>query len=195
MRRLIRIVVVAALAGAALLAVPAAALAASGSVSAGVCVKASAYPPESGPTLMVSTTTPYQGQTISTSGTGFCPDETVTLTIGATVMATTHTDGGGTFDPPIHITQDPGRYRLVATGKLGDRASVGLQVRSGSAVAPVSVHRPAANGHALAGAGSGTGGLAFTGTDVAMLVALAAILLGGGGYLAYAGRRRRLLRR
>lgn len=207
MRRMIRVLAVAALAlggvaGAAVVMAPAVAAPSAGSV----CSPGQPYPPSAGVMLMVSTTTPYQGQSIEVSGSGYCANETVTLSMGGQRLGTAHADAKGSFDPKVRITEDPGRYRLTGAGQDGDHASVAMTVRPGSGVEPISVHRPgangpgsnghapAANGAVPAAAGAGTGGLAFTGIDVALLIAIAVALLGAGSYLVYAGRRRRLTR-
>ena len=94
----------------------------------------------------------------------------------------------GAFDLSVKIDVDPGTYQLVGAGAKGDSASATLTVRSSSGVEPVSTQRaPAGNGAAPQGGG---GGLAFTGVDIALLVGIAVLLLGCGGYLLRAGRRR-----
>jgi LPXTG-motif cell wall-anchored protein len=60
-------------------------------------------------------------------------------------------------------------------------------------VDPIAVG-PAGGSGSGGGGASGTGGLAFTGTQNALLIALAAALLGGGIGLMYVGRRRSLRR-
>lgn len=204
MRRMIRVLAVAALAvaGAVVVMAPAVAAPSAGSV----CSPGQPYPPSAGVMLRVSTTTPYQGQSIEVSGSGYCANETVTLRMGGQRLGTVHADAKGSFDPKVRITEDPGRYRLTGAGQDGDHASVAMTVRPGSGVEPISVHRPgangpgsnghapAANGAVPAAAGAGTGGLAFTGIDLALLIAIAVALLGAGSYLVYAGRRRRLTR-
>lgn len=198
MRRLIRFVAVPALLLAGLLAVPAAAGAAPGARAAApaaapqeICPGAVAYPMSPGATIMSSTTTPYVGQTITASGVNYCPDEDVDITIGGKHVATTHTDGNGAFDSEVVVPAPTGQRVLAGVGASGlsaDRDSLMLTIRAGAGVEPVAVG-PAGGS---SGGGSGTGGLAFTGTEIALLIALAAALLAGGIGLMYAGRRRSL---
>lgn len=189
MRRLMRFLAISvSLALSLVTAVTAATAAHAATVKVGACASVSAYPPTSGPTLMVSTTTPYQGQRIEVGGADYCPDEDVTLTLGGTTVATVHTSAHGSFDTTITITADPGTYQLTGTGADGDSASVTLTVRSASGVAPVSTQANPSG--AAAGSSSGGGGLAFTGLDVIALVAIALLLVGAGIYLTRAGRRR-----
>jgi hypothetical protein len=198
MRRLIRFVAVPALLLAGLLAGPAAAGAAPGvravapaAAPQEICPGAVAYPMSPGATIMSSTTTPYVGQTIKVSGVNYCPDEDVDITIGGKHVATTHTDGNGAFDPEVVVPAPTGQRVLAGVGASGlsaDRDSLMLTVRAGAGVEPIAVG-PAGGS---SGGGSGTGGLAFTGTEIALLIALAAALLGGGIGLMYAGRRRSL---
>ena len=191
MRRLIRLLALpAVLVAASALGVSAAAAAPHGAaVAVNVCATASTYPPSTGPALAVSTTNPYRGQMIDVTGSGYCPDESVSLTLAGKVVGSAHTDGAGAFDPSVKIDVDPGTYQLVGTGAKGDSASATLTVRSSSGVEPVSTQRaPAGNG--AAPQGNGGGGLAFTGIDIALIVGIAVLRLGGGGYLLHAGRRR-----
>jgi hypothetical protein len=208
MRRMMRVLVAVgavaalALAGAAVIVAPAVAAPSAGSV----CSPGQPYPPSAGVMLRVSTDTPYQGQSIEVSGSGYCANETVTLMMSAQRLGTAHASAKGSFEVKERITENPGRYRLTGTGQDGDHASVAMTVRPGSGVEPISAHRPganapganghapAANGAVPAAGGPGAGGLAFTGVDVALLIAIAVVPLGAGSYLVYAGRRRRLTR-
>jgi hypothetical protein len=80
-----------------------------------------------------------------------------------------------------------------ASGLSADRDSLMLTIRAGAGVEAVAVGPAGGSGTGAGSAGgSGTGGLAFTGTEIALLIALAAALLGGGIGLVYAGRRRSL---
>jgi hypothetical protein len=206
MRRLIRFVAVPALLLAGLLAVPAAAGATPGVRASApgvraaapqqICPGAVAYPMSPGATIMSSTTTPYVGQTIKVSGVNYCPDEDVDITIGGKHVATTHTDGNGAFEPQVVVPAPTGQRVLAGVGASGlsaDRDSLMLTIRAGAGVEAVAVGPTGGSGNGAGSAGgSGTGGLAFTGTEIALLIALAAALLGGGIGLMYAGRRRSL---
>lgn len=192
MRRLIRVfAVLGLLLGTVVsLAAPAVAASVSGGAQVGVtvCVSASKYPPSSGATLQVSTTTPYRGERIEVAGSDYCPNEKVKLTLAGRIVGAARTNSSGSFDPEITVDVAPGTYRLTGTGAQGDSASVTLTVRQGAGIAGVATSRAPSGGGAAAGQGSG--GLAFTGVDIAMLLAAAVVLIGGGGYLAHAGRRR-----
>ncbi len=179
-----RVVVAALLVGAAL-AVPASAAAGplAGSAPA-TCPKPKPYPPPPSATVQSSTTTPRVGQTIEASGIGYCPDEDVTITISGKQVGTAHTNAGGSFDPPVVVPGRAGQKQLCGIGASGlstDRDCLTLTV-SGAAANDAS---------ASAAAGGGGGGTAFTGTEAALLLALAVLLLAGGVAFATAGRHRR----
>jgi len=193
MRRLIRIIVVSALlltsltiaARAASAATPGGFLAASSTCSGG-----SGYPVKAGATLAVSTTTPYSGQTIDVSGSNFQPGENVTLKLNGKAVATVKADNSGSFSTSLKITSAPGKFQLTATGAVCGVAGLLLSIRAGSGVLPVTSTKSPAAGAGGAATGQGGGGLAFTGVDTALLLAVAVALIAGGGYLAHAGRRR-----
>lgn len=139
------------------------------------------YPPVPHATILVSTTTPLLNATVEVSGTAFCADETVTLTLQGTVVGTAHTDAAGNFDPPVKITKSGSSLQLCgvgASGLAGDRDCVTLNTNASSA-------------SGTSGTSAGGGGTALTGTDIALLCLLAAVLLAGGGAAVVAGRRRR----
>lgn len=145
-----------------------------------VCPGATTYPPSPGATVMSSTTTPFIGQTIEVSGKGYCPDEDVALFIGSTRVGTAHTDANGSFDPPAKVPGPVGQATLLGRGASGlslDRDTLVLTIRAASSSTP--------------GSPSGEPGLALTGTELTGLIVLAALLLGGGGVMLYAGRRKR----
>jgi hypothetical protein len=162
------------------LTAPAAAAAGGAHALTGAC-NGTAYPPAPHAMIMASTTTPAVGETIEASGTAYCPDEDVRITLDGKFVTTAHTDVTGSFDPPVTITRT-GDLRLCGTGASGladDRDCLMLSVRAGGAASSVPPHRP--NG----------GGTAFTGVDVLLLGVLAAVLLGVGWAFAAAGRRKR----
>ncbi|MDT4919035.1 MAG: hypothetical protein QOI15_1928 [Pseudonocardiales bacterium] len=161
------------------LAVPAAASASGLASTAGTC-DVSAYPPAPHATIMASTTTPFVGETIEASGTVYCPDEDVRITLAGAFVTTTHTDQAGDFDPPVKVTQ-VGKLRLCGIGASGlpnDRDCLMLTVRA---------HDQGGGGH------NPGGGTSFTGVDVLLLVLLAVVLLAAGWALVAAGRRKRLI--
>ena len=150
------------------------------------CGGSSGYPPQTGTSVSVSTTKPYQGETIEVSGSGFNPGDTVTIYLGSTVAAHATVGSDGTFQVSLKVTGKPGTVVVKAVGSTCGSGSASLIVQAGSSVLPASTHR---NPGGTTPSGGG-GGLASTGTDIALLVAIAVVLLGGGGYLLRAARRR-----
>jgi len=158
-------------------AVPAAASASGLTSAAGAC-NDSAYPPSPHATIMASTTTPSVGETIEASGTAYCPDEDVRITLAGKYVTTTHTDLAGDFDPPVTVHQT-GKLRLCGIGASGlpnDRDCLILTVKA---------HNTGPGDHHPGG------GTSFTGTDILLIVLAAAVLLGAGVALLMAGRRKR----
>jgi hypothetical protein len=191
MRRLIRVIVVSALVLTSLtISMRAASATTSGGFMAATstCGSGTGYPVKAGATLAVSTTTPYSGQTIDVSGTNFQPGEKVTLKLNGKTVDTVTADGKGSFSTSFKVTSAPGKFELTATGAVCGVAGLLLAIRGGSGVGGVTATQSPGSGGAATGQGGG--GLAFTGVDVALLLAVALALIGGGGYLAHAGRRR-----
>ena len=139
------------------------------------------YPASPGATVSVSTTTPRVGARIEVSGTGYCANEDVTITIAGKKVGTAHTDASGNFDPSVRVPGPPGTKTLTGAGASGlsdDSDSLTLDVQDGSA--------------AGTGTGSNSGsGTAETGVQIAAIVAVAALLIGVGVAFASAGRRRK----
>ncbi len=156
------------------------------------CTGPSGYPVKAGATISVSTTNPYHGQTIVVTGSNFRAGEVVTIYLGATQAAQTHADSKGGFRISLRVTSAAGKVQLRAVGAVCGSAALSLLVRSASGVEPTSAQNtpPGAGSGA---AGNSAGGLAFTGLDIAALIALAIALLAGGLYLTRAGRRRHSL--
>jgi hypothetical protein len=179
MRRLFSALVVACLAAVALVAAPAVASAASGGLHAiAPTCPAANYPPTPNATVMSSTTTPFIGQKLEVSGSAYCPDEDVRLTIGGTFVGTAHTDATGAFDPSAIVPGPVGQKQLCGVGASGlanDRDCLPLTISAGHGTDAVTTG----------------GGLAMTGTQIAGLVVLAVALVAGGAFLAAAGRRRK----
>lgn len=136
------------------------------------------YPPTVPASLQVSTTTPFQGQTIKVSGSNFGPSEPVRLTIGGLVVGVVNSDATGSFDPPV----------VVPSSLLGPQPVVGVGQTSGLTASLMLTVR------AVPAAASSTGGsgLAFTGAQIGAALALAVILLATGAAFAVSGRRRRV---
>jgi hypothetical protein len=173
----------------ALLAVAAvsAFLAAPAAVAAPVAHLAN-YPPTVCSTLSVSTTNPLPGATITVSGTNFTPDAGVRIELHTTiyVLKTVTADASGSFSTEVTLPAGvTGTHQIVAaTGAIrgancpGDPfVTIHIQTRGleGSTAA-----NPGGNGH----------GTAFTGVDILLLVAVAALLVGAGYAFNRGGRRR-----
>jgi hypothetical protein len=197
MRRLIRVIVVSALLLTSLtFATRAASAAPSGGVFAAsaTCTGGTGYPVKAGATLSVSTTTPYSGQTIDVSGSNFQPGENVTLKLDGKTVATVIADSNGSFSTSFKVTAAPGKFELTATGSVCGVTGLLLAIRAGAGVGGVSATQSPGAGAAGAGATGQGGGLAFTGLDVALMLLVAVALLGGGGVMLRAGRRRHAAR-
>jgi hypothetical protein len=144
---------------------------------AGAC-NDSAYPPAPHATIMASTTTPSVGETIEASGTVYCPNEDVRITLAGKFITTTHTDQAGDFDPPVTVHQT-GKLQLCGIGASGlpnDRDCLTLTVKA----------------HNQGGGHHPGGGTSFTGVDILLIVLAAVVLLGAGWALLAAGRRKRV---
>lgn len=153
------------------------------SASAPACPHPSAYPPSPNATVEVTTTSPVVGERIKISGVNYCPTESVNITLRGAHVATAHTNSSGSFDPEITVTGPVGSAQVCGIGASGlarDRDCVTLHIRESSGQGATST--PVA--------GSGGGGPAFTGTDIALLIALGVLLLAGGIAFATAGRSR-----
>ncbi len=137
-------------------------------------------PTSNGPlaTQGFSTGSVTPGQTITVSGTGYAPFSTVTVLVYSTptVLGTAVADENGafTFTGKLPAGLAAGSHTLVAAGvdANGDPRYLTMAVT-------------------VAGSTTGSGGLAYTGADVAVpaIGGLAALAIGGG--LVVAGRRRR----
>lgn len=142
------------------------------------------YPPTVCATLSVSTTTPSAGESITVSGTGFTAGERVTLELHSSprVVGSATVRGDGTFTTHITIPKDMyGRHLLLEAG--------------GHPACPVDpitlvINASAALGEQIGPNGGGSG-LASTGVQIALLIAIAALALATGVALNRAGRRKR----
>ncbi|HEU5006512.1 MAG TPA: hypothetical protein VFT67_06045 [Jatrophihabitantaceae bacterium] len=197
MRRLFRVVLVSALVLASLtISLRAASATTPGGfvAASSTCSGGTGYPVKAGATLSVSTTTPYSGQTIDVSGSNFQAGENVTIKLNGKAVATVKADSKGSFRTSFKVTGPPGKFVLTATGTVCGVAGLLLTVRAGSGVGGVSASQSPGAGAGGAATGQGGGGLAFTGVDVALLLLVAVALLGGGGFMLRAGRRRHAAR-
>lgn len=155
--------------------------------AAPACPHASQYPPTPNAMVESSATVVTVGQHIKVSGTHYCPNESVDLTIHGQDVGTGHTDGNGSFDPTVTVPAPAGSVLLCGVGASGlsaDRDCIRLNAR---AAGGASASAPGGTG----GSGNGT---AFTGTDLATLIAGACALLAIGVAFATAGRRQKAAR-
>jgi hypothetical protein len=132
------------------------------------------------PTTSVSDQTPAAGGTITFSGSGFLPGETITITLdNGTTFPSVVANAAGAFSTTITLSAGlSGTHTLTATGTTSGRtSSTTIQVAAASA---------------NAGVAPSTGGLAFTGAAVVGIGALGALLLVGGAAMVLAGRRRKV---
>jgi hypothetical protein len=128
------------------------------------------YPRVRDATVEINTTVPHVGDPLEISGIGYCPHESVDLTVDGQHVGTAHTDSAGSFDPQVTPTPGPpGQKRvcgLVASGPASDRDCLVIRVQaaSSSSAAPA--------GH--------SGDTAFTGVKIALVGLLALVLVVGG---------------
>jgi LPXTG-motif cell wall-anchored protein len=155
--------------------------------------------PYTPPTLSVSDTTPYPGQTITIYGSGFPPFTLITITINPALYATSDASGEWAVDFTIPEDFPLGVHTITATGGgvtatttftevLPPGADGGEPGQFAGAPAPAGVAAAAAQaGQALPATGSGSSVLARAGV----------VLLAAGGILVGLSRRRsrRLSRR
>jgi hypothetical protein len=132
-------------------------------------------PPVTHASLSVSTTSPCVGQAIEVGGTNFAAGETIKLSIGGQTVGTATTGATGSFDPSVNTPDLVGEQQLIGVGQSsGRQGALTLRIRKCGAVAGESID---------------SGGLAFTGVEIAGLCLLAAVLIGGGAVFVSAGRR------
>jgi hypothetical protein len=148
-------------------------------VSAGQNAAATApYPPQFCPTIAVSTTTPFPGEVITVTGSGFKADQSLTLVLQpspVTTLAHVTADSSGAFSTRITLPAGAsGSHVIVADGSGSSCPVDPIQIQ----VAGTS-HSP-----------SGGGGLASTGVDILVAVAVALSLICAGLVLTRGGRRR-----
>lgn len=155
-----------------------------GAVAIGpTAANAGPYPPSQCAALSVSTTTPYAGETMTVSGTGYTAGEQVTVELHSTArdVGTATVRADGSFTTQITIPKDmSGRHLLSVAG--GDPACT---------VGPITldIQASAALGEQIGP--NGGGGLSSTGVQIALLLALAALALVAGIALTRAGREKR----
>ncbi|MDP9118300.1 MAG: hypothetical protein M3O28_13765 [Actinomycetota bacterium] len=146
---------------------------------------ASAYAVKGCPTISLSSTAPVAGTSITVSGANFASNVSITIVLEASpdthghlTVKTLTTSSTGTFSFLFVVPDEVGQHILVAT-------DVALTAPCpADPFASIDI-RAASSG------GSGTGGLASTGTDIAGGVAVALALLLIGSLLTFSGQRKR----
>jgi hypothetical protein len=136
------------------------------------------YPPAVCSTIAVSTTTPFPGQKITVTGSGFLPNSAVSLVVDTakTVIGSATASAAGTFTTTVTIPLSLyGAHVLIAAGGLG----------VGCPADPFTVLQlPAAPA-------TSSSGLAFTGADVIAILIAGVALVGAGVALQVSSRRRK----
>lgn len=142
-----------------------------------------AYPPSTGNgTLSNSVVTP--GQAATFCGGGYAPGSTVVVTVDGAFYRSVTANGSGSFCASVRMSS-AGTHTLRARGVTSSG-----QVRTVSAM--LIVRSGAVSGADNEASGSSDdGSLPFTGAEVGLMAAGAALLLGAGVGARYAGRRRR----
>lgn len=158
-----------------------------GAPSAGAKAVAAAsdpvYPPTTCAQLATSTTHPQPGATITVTGTSFDADATIRLYIEKprTFLRSVKSDADGSFSTTVTLPDGLTGNRVIT--------AIGGQVN----VCPIDPVQISIQGGAAASAGgggstNGGGGTAFTGVDIAALLAAAAGLIGVGVLMNRKGR-------
>lgn len=145
---------------------PAAAVAASSSAP---------YPPVLCPTIAISTTHPFPGETITITGQGFAAGQALTLVMHTTTYVLGHvtTSAAGTFTAQVTLPAGvTGNHVIIAEGSGTDCPVDPIQILVGTPTSP----------------GSGSP-LPFTGVDILTALAIALGLIGVGLLVARGGRR------
>lgn len=150
--------------------------------AAGNCPKPKPYPPPPNATVRSSATVVRVGEHIEVSGVGYCIDEDVDITIAGQHVGTAHTNNQGSFDPSVVVPGPAGTKQLCGIGASGLKADSDCLTLNAEGTGNESSGAP--------GTSSG-GGTAFTGVEIALLVALALLLLAGGVAFSTAGRSRK----
>jgi hypothetical protein len=115
------------------------------------------------------------------TGQRFEANSTVTIEVNGTPVGTANTDSTGSFTFPLPDSLAAGSYDITVQG-----VTVSVVCRVGEVGGDIVTPPGAGDGGDVGG-----GGIAFTGSNVAMLGLVAAVLLGAGVLLLTAGRRRR----
>lgn len=154
--------------------------------------------PYTPPTVTVSDTTPFPGQTITIYGSGFPADTAITITINPTLYTTSDASGAWSTDFTIPEDFPPGVHTIVATGGGVTATTTFNEVLpegadDGEAAQFVDVSpQPGVSTEAGASTEAGPTGttLPTTGSGVSVLVRVGMVLLAAGGVLVGLARRR-----
>jgi hypothetical protein len=129
------------------------------------------------PTLSISTTTPFAGQTITVAGAAFAPNRALTITLRpkSTVLANVTTAANGAFSTKVTIPANVTGTQTIATSAGASAAGcpldpITIQIASVVTTPPTSP-------------------LGSTGVDVLTAVAVALVLICAGLMLTRGGRR------
>jgi hypothetical protein len=153
---------------------------------------ASAAPYGSQPTCSVSDQTPGEGGSFTLSGSGFGANENISDVLHSvpSTLAPAATDASGNFAVTVALPMGfTGVHTISSTGATSGRVAT-VTITIGGTTTNAAAGTTAA-GTTAAGTTAATGGLAFTGADVAGIGALAVLLLLGGVLMVFASRRRR----
>lgn len=141
------------------------------------------YPPGSC-NLQLSRGSAARGESVTATGSGFAPGETVVLSLGGTRVATLTASSGGAID---------GSFTVPADAPLGRTT---IEARGGATVLSAAfevVGAPAADRGRAAPAAAAAGGVARTGSDVLPATAAGLVLVGVGAAFVVLARRRSLV--
>jgi LPXTG-motif cell wall-anchored protein len=132
-------------------------------------------------TVTVDDTVPVAGQTVTITGTGFLPNEVVTIYANGLAVGTVETSDTGSFTSSYTVPADQAVGTQIVIQAVGvcDAASLTLVIGQ-------------AGGGAGGGPGGTTGGgLPRTGSDVGWLIRLGVLLVAAGGAVVLYTRKRR----
>ena len=148
---------------------------------------AEAYPPTTCATLGVSTTHPAVGAKVTVTGANFVPNHQVKLVLKTKTyfLVSLTTDASGAFSVQVQLPAGvTGQHRILAIG--GSPNGNGCP---SNPVQIINVHGPGSPTATSTATPSG-GPPAFTGVDIAALLAAAAVLIAAGVLFARSGKRR-----
>jgi alpha-L-fucosidase len=146
-------------------------------------LQAQAYPPTTCPGMLsVSTTHPLAGETITVTGANFSPGASVHLVLHSRVhdLGTFRANSHGGFTAQVTLPAGvTGRHVIVAVSGAPHINQCPGQ--------PIQIHGP---GGKSTGPGGPPGGTSFTGTDLLLILLIAAALLTAGVAFVRGGKRR-----